>query len=464
MPFRSTLLHEERPGLARMTVLSGMFRSTLLHEERQEKHTIHLTTLKFRSTLLHEERQLLDIVLAQQPGFDPRSCTRIDVGCFGGFAAHQCFDPRSCTRSDSFSATSPTETIRFDPRSCTRSDPRRCRSSAQTSCFDPRSCTRSDPAAKGVPPAVIVFRSTLLHEELTMVAIAKSPSLAFRSTLLHEERRAVLLRRGQLRRVSIPAPARGATGRSLRDRRPDAVSIHAPARGATLTMRFAREIDEFRSTLLHEERRHQDPCSSGGLLFRSTLLHEERPDPSHSSFADDRFRSTLLHEERLLVSAANYPRVDVSIHAPARGATGGAGRIRLVAERFDPRSCTRSDPSSPTRSLSINVFRSTLLHEERHWSSATADPLRPFRSTLLHEERRQALSDRPSSSMFRSTLLHEERPSGAVGLNFGGLAVSIHAPARGATNDPHVSIMPVTFRSTLLHEERPGVGRKKLPG
>ena len=79
------------------------------------------------------------------------------------------------------------------------------------------------------------------------------------------------------------------------------------------------------------------------------------------------FRSTLLHEERRTAQRAV---------------------VRYAIDRFDPRSCTRSDDA---------------------WTEIADEPRR-FRSTLLHEERRQ-------------------KPEAGAR----DVVVSIHAPARGAT-------------------------------
>ena len=54
---------------------------------------------------------------------------------------------------------------------------------------------------------------------------------------------------------------------------------------------------------------------------------------------------------------------------------------------FDPRSCTRSDTRRVSRPSIISTFRSTLLHEVRQANDFGFDCRIVFRSTLLHEER-----------------------------------------------------------------------------
>ena len=121
----------------------------------------------------------------------------------------------------------------------------------------------------------------------------------------------------------------------------------------------------FRSTLPHGERRDVPSGVRICSEFRSTLPHGERPAARAESPLGYLFRSTLPHGERRFLALARYPRLRVSIHAPARGATSVClvGRLcgvvsihapargatpRPAAGRgsrrsFDPRSRTGSD-------------------------------------------------------------------------------------------------------------------------
>ena len=71
-------------------------------------------------------------------------------------------------------------------------------------------------------------------------------------------------------KISIHAPARGATSRMERHGRNQQISIHAPARGATFhTHLLSLSIRAFQSTLPRGERPHRFLCSA--------LLHNFNP-------------------------------------------------------------------------------------------------------------------------------------------------------------------------------------------
>ena len=144
---------------------------------------------------------------------------------------------------------------------------------------------------------------------------------------------------------------------------------------------------------------------------------------------------------------------NISIHAPTRGATKSVVNVQKRIVNFNPRSYKRSDTMHYVMDLSLKLFQSTLLQEERH-----IVPSIPKRVTK-----------------FQSTLLQEERPPASYAvLNI--YNISIHAPTRGATFKQHfmlrsyayfnprsykrsdvVLVLPVQwqlFQSTLLQEER----------
>ena len=165
----------------------------------------------------------------------------------------------------------------------------------------------------------------------------------FQSTLPHGERLDTAVANINRLSISIHAPARGATknppiaavkivnfnprsrtGSDVMDKeflQIFDISIHAPARGAT-------------------GNRYQ---TGRGFLFQSTLPHGERL-PSrlqcHFSFG---FQSTLPHGERLSTYAVAWICVNISIHAPARGATFSSDTTTKNDHNFNPRSRTGSD-------------------------------------------------------------------------------------------------------------------------
>ncbi len=146
--------------------------------------------------------------------------------------------------------------------------------------------------------------------------------------------------------VSIHAPARGATRLRLCQRRSSRVSIHAPARGATIVFRlfyaflgffyvsirapargattlkrWASLIRWFQSTLPHGERRA--PCAQGRrrALFQSTLPHGERRSAPGQLRSGESFNPRSRTGSDALCYDLGATYFDVSIHAPARGAT-----------------------------------------------------------------------------------------------------------------------------------------------
>ena len=109
--------------------------------------------------------------------------------------------------------------------------------------------------------------------------------------------------------VSIHAPARGATVSVFHQLKATPVSIHAPARGATLMAPIA-------------------PFSS--KMFQSTHPHGVRLTARGCGRIADGFQSTHPHGVRLIAMGVQEGDRDVSIHAPARGATIGHKACHLT--------------------------------------------------------------------------------------------------------------------------------------
>ena len=151
----------------------------------------------------------------------------------------------------------------------------------------------------------------------------------------------------QSRTISIHAPARGATGLKKPAFTPLEISIHAPARGATRRQEVKVSASAYFNSRPCERGDALPPC--GGPLIR--------------------------------------PATRISIHAPARGATssyraaghwmrrfqftplregrrplwGGCGPPRY----FNSRPCERGDAMSPTPSWGPRLFQFTPLREGR---------------------------------------------------------------------------------------------------
>ena len=187
------------------------------------------------------------------------------------------------------------------------------------------------------------------------------------------------------------------------------------------------------------------------------------------------FRSTPLREGRRWAALA-CRGCSVSIHAPARGATrhrqrcshvqsvrstplregrpGPAARSGCPSGCFDPRPCARGDWGSPCAGQLECMFRSTPLREGRR------GPLDALRGLGGFDPRPCARGD-ATAILAALSRCFDPRPCArgdacreATWLD---VAVSIHAPARGATG-VHASVdTVVVFRSTPLREGRPGV-------
>ncbi len=121
--------------------------------------------------------------------------------------------------------------------------------------------------------------------------------------------------------VSIHAPARGATGRLGIKRDAAIVSIHAPARGATNQHRLICRRLAFQSTPPHGER----PSQPGyAIVHGAVSIHAPArgATPDWCSFLSG--DGVSIHAPARGATSLRYPEdviTIVSIHAPARGAT-----------------------------------------------------------------------------------------------------------------------------------------------
>ncbi len=167
----------------------------------------------------------------------------------------------------------------------------------------------------------------------------------------------------------------------------------------------------------------------------------------------------------------------VSIHAPARGATCSKHMVFPPLGCFNPRSRTGSDWISAELSGARNCFnprsRTGSDQSAPYWVAVYI----PFQSTLPHGERLGADKEPATFGVFQSTLPHGERPplnlqdrdrvgsfnprsrtgsDTARSSSDWGEPVSIHAPARGATQPAKQWFITTSkFQSTLPHGERP---------
>ena len=278
-------------------------------------------------------------------------------------------------------------------------------------CFNPRAREGRDSSPRSSLDASLSFQSTRPRGARQDPADSFPLDAVFQSTRPRGARPRGPCRCERRRGVSIHAPARGATRveasgkqyrcvfQSTRPRgaRPyyvystlatDQVSIHAPARGATRSSCGPRSA---RSSFNPRAREGRDQRGSGEADERSGFNPRAR-EGRDGVRATESPRTRTFQSTRPRGARREYLRIRgnrsrVSIHAPARGAT----RCRRVP---------RAPPS--------------------------------FQSTRPRGARLFAGVNGPSARMFQST-----RPRGARRIlrapATGSRAVSIHAPARGAT-------------------------------
>ena len=166
--------------------------------------------------------------------------------------------------------------------------------------------------------------------------------------------------------VSIHAPARGATSTTSEVTIVSVVSIHAPARGATPK----RE----RSLAFH--------------WFQFTRPQEARPSSAARTGRAQRFQFTRPQEARQGRAVGGVGTSDVSIHAPARGATGATRWIVYATTGFNSRARKRRD-----RAPSLLVVRGAAVSIHAPARGATFLPqgrriLSSFQFTRPQEARR----------------------------------------------------------------------------
>ncbi len=100
------------------------------------------------------------------------------------------------------------------------------------------------------------------------------------------------------------------------------VSIHAPARGATASLAASSPYSlPFQSTRPHGARQVSSTLRDLPCLFQSTRPHGARPVEETLQIREGKFQSTRPHGARHEVTMTHNLLPEVSIHAPARGAT-----------------------------------------------------------------------------------------------------------------------------------------------
>ena len=145
------------------------------------------------------------------------------------------------------------------------------------------------------------------------------------------------------------------------------------------------------------------------------------------------FQSTLPWRERRDYLQGNPRGYNISIHAPAEGATRNPDAVFLRLTYFNPRSRGGSDVNSWLAEPWEDTFQSTLPRRERH--------MRLVLHTAIFHISIHAPAEGATSAPFTKMEL---------------TTISIHAPAEGATSWHRKSIRHKRFQSTLPRRERHG--------
>ena len=176
-------------------------------------------------------------------------------------------------------------------------------------------------------------------------------------------------------------------------------------------------------------------------LFQSTLPRRERPSATGYKGASSAFQSTLPRRERPLIITPVTKYRGISIHAPAKGATGCKCRKR-PHDRISIHAPAKGATDSPV----ISVIDTWNFNPRSREGSDIVQP-HLFVSLLrisIHAPAKGATSQSGKPACF--------------------LAISIHAPAKGATK---LLCMTVVFVEISIHAPAKGatikiVGMEKL--
>ena len=352
---------------------------------------------------------------------------------------------------------------------------RSVRATADSSdCFDPRPRAGGDAADGGIGSAVRVSIHAPARGATPALPASRLPAM-FRSTPPRGGRRRPSDQLPALqdgfdprpraggdadRHVSCEArrrfrstpPRGGRPGDAGADRSACAFRSTPPRGGRRRCRTGLRVSSEFRST-----------PPRGGRLVRRTSPREPlmRFDPRPRAGGDARRDGCRCRLSGVSIHApargatggievVERGLTDVSIHAPARGATSALVHAISCDRRFDPRPRAGGDRSSrrhrstPTR---VSIHAPARGATRRHRTTRCRD--RRFRSTPPRGGRRL----RPVELHDADVVSIHAPARGATGTDIGTLGdaidVSIHAPARGATGGrSRVACAQSMFRST----------------
>ena len=149
-----------------------------------------------------------------------------------------------------------------------------------------------------------------------------------------------------------------------------------------------RDAEVFQSTLPRRERPQWARKSHRNRRFQSTLPRRERHATGYDVLTAAIFQSTLPRRERLRAICKAMSIDWISIHAPAKGATGLCNTCRYRRSDFNPRSREGSDKQfpDPDQHYAISIHAPAKGATYPHASCLFVDLV--FQSTLPRRERR----------------------------------------------------------------------------
>ena len=307
-----------------------MFQSTHPRGVRPIKSSIARKSERFQSTHPRGVRRVAeDTNVAKAGGFNPRTRVGCDHGCNADAPPGARFNPRTrvgCDYQTQAQITAPSRFQSTHPRGVRRAGARKrdCKRAGFQSTH-PRG-VRPRPKGDPFPP-----------DAVSIHAPAWGATRGFRplptdGTRFNPRTRVGCdpqpgQQQGQPQQVSIHAPAWGATGRLRFADVRDLVSIHAPAWGATAPSALSRKCS---SVSIHAPA--WGATADGRAARRAHRSFNPRTrvgcDPTRTvkELRDERFNPrTRVGCDMLLDGKLIFPG-EVSIHAPAWGATRAAGR------------------------------------------------------------------------------------------------------------------------------------------
>ena len=327
-----------------------------------------------------------------------------------------CFNPRAREGRDPLATPRKWWSACFNPRAREGRDRYPAGYHCAVPGFNPRAREGRDFSCSQVPISFRGFQSTRPRGARHGTGSARKSSAVFQSTRPRGARPSASACTSGCRCFN-PRAREGRDVGTGQAHYPTDVSIHAPARGATSTFLMdAAGIYLFQSTRPRGARPFRRPSSCSWVLFQSTRPRGARPFRRPSSCSWVLFQSTRPRGARRPCTCwrLHWPRV--SIHAPARGATGNQG----------------------FRKLFIQVFQSTRPRGARPSLWATSCSRCGFQSTRPRGARQPGYQKHAHGEQFQSTRPRGARPA-RRDYQPAHRQVSIHAPARGAT-----SFLPLT--------------------